>query len=102
MKRILQQIRLRPECLNEYRALHDQIWPETAAAIRAAHLENYSIFYVDGRLMQYMEYIGDDFERDMQRLAGCDAMRRWCAVCSPMQIPSTGQWEDTQEVFHLD
>ena len=49
-----------------------------------------------------MEYTGDDFERDMQCLAGCDAMRRWCAVCSSMQIPSTGQWEDSQEVFHLD
>lgn len=100
MKRIMQVIGVRPEHLNEYIELHDHIWPEVAEAISQAHLENYSIFHLNGALMQYMEYTGTDLEGDMARLSQSDPMRRWCAVCQTMQIPSNGQWLDAQEVFH--
>lgn len=102
MKRMLQVIGVRSECLDEYVDLHDHIWPEVAEAIAQAHLQNYSIFYCNGSLMQYMEYTGSDLEGDMARLSQCDAMRRWCAVCRTMQIPDSGQWLDAREVFHQD
>lgn len=102
MKRMMQVIGLRPECVEAYCALHAQIWPEVADAIRQAHLSNYSIHYLNGQLIQYMEYTGDDFTQDMNRLAQCDAMQRWCAVCRTMQIPDSGQWADAAEVFYLD
>lgn len=101
MKRVLQVIGVKQERLEEYCDLHAHIWPEVADAIRQAHLENYSIFYCNGQLMQYMEYTGTAFEEDMQRLSQCDAMRRWCARCKTMQIPDSGQWIDAAEVFHL-
>lgn len=50
MKRMLQHIGVRPECLKDYMALHDHIWPELAAEIHAAHIQNYSIFYCNGQL----------------------------------------------------
>lgn len=102
MKRMLQVIGIKPECLNEYCDLHDHIWPEVANAIKQAHLENYSIFYLNGQLMQYMEYTGTAFEEDMHWLSQCDAMQRWCVLCRTMQIPDSGQWTDAAEVFHLN
>lgn len=101
MKRMLQHIGVRPECLKDYMALHDHIWPELAAEIHAAHIQNYSIFYCNGQLTQYLEYTGDDLEGDMQRLSQSEVMQRWCSICKPMQIPSSGQWSDAQEVFYL-
>lgn len=102
MKRMLQVIGVKPECLKEYCDLHDHIWPEVAEAIKQAHLENYSIYYLNGQLMQYTEYTGTAFAQDMQWLSQCDAMQRWCAICRTMQIPNSGQWSDAAEVFHLD
>lgn len=103
MKRIAQIIGVKPECLHEYRQLHDAIWPEISQAITQAHLHNYSIFHFDGKLFAYMEYTGDDYEGDMARLSGLEAMRRWCAICSTMQLcPGLpdGTWQDMDEVFY--
>lgn len=102
MKRILQFIGVKPECLEAYCKLHDNIWPEVTEVIKQAHLENYSIFHFEGKLFQYMEYTGDNIEHDMQQLSQCDAMQRWCEICKTMQIPDSGQWCDTAEVFHLE
>lgn len=101
MKRIMQVIGIKPECLNAYCKLHAHIWPDVANAIKQAHLTNYSIHYLNGQLIQYMEYTGENFAQDMQRLSQCEAMQRWCSVCKTMQVPDSGQWTDAAEVFYL-
>ena len=101
MKRIVQTIGVSPDRFSDYCSLHDQIWPEVADAIRKANITNYSIYHCAGQLVQYFEYIGTDYKTDMQNLSQSEAMQSWCAVCKTMQIPSTGQWTDMEEVFHL-
>lgn len=100
MKRLMQVIGVRPERFQEYCDLHEHIWPEVADAIRQAHLENYTIFHLQGKLYQYMEYTGEDMQKDLRKLSRCEAMLRWCAVCRRMQLPDSGKWEDAEEVFH--
>lgn len=102
MKRIMQTICVQPDKFSDYCALHDCIWPEISDAIWQANIRNYSIFHSEGKLVQYFEYIGSSFAEDMQALSQSDAMQAWCAVCKTMQIPSTGQWTDMEEVFHLE
>ncbi len=42
-------IRVKPERLQEYKALHATVWPEILAAISASNIRNYSIFFLHYR-----------------------------------------------------
>jgi L-rhamnose mutarotase len=107
--RVGQVLGLRAGRLDEYRRLHAAVWPEIAAAIRDAGLENYSIFHFGGRLFSYFEFDGTRQELDarMAELAAAPRMREWWDLMEPMQEPLEGRkpgewWAAMEEVFHLD
>ena len=109
MKRFGQALGLRPEKLEQYRRDHARIWPEIAAAIRAAGIRNYSIFHHRGRLFAYYEYVGpqEEYAARMRALAQAPRMREWWDLMEPMQIPDPERapdtwWSDMEEVFHQD
>ena len=100
-------IRLRPEHEAEYRRLHAEVWPEVLAQIERSGIRNYSIFLHDGMLFSYFEYVGDDFEGDMARMAADPETQRWWDWMMPMQEPLADRaegewWASMEEVFHLD
>ena len=55
-------VKVRPEKLDYYKALHANPWPEVNAMIKACHLRNFSIYYKNGFLFSYLEYDGDDYK----------------------------------------
>lgn len=100
-------LRLKADCLAEYKRLHADVWPEVLAAISRSHIRNYSIFVRDNTLYSYFEYFGNDFAVDMEAMASDAATLRWWALMEPMQIPfpdrASGEWwSRMEEVFHLD
>ena len=100
-------IKVKPEKLEEYRALHANPWPEVNEMIRECNIRNYSIYYRDGYLFSYFEYIGKDFEADMNKMAADSITRAWWKLTDPCQEPveSAGKgvwWADMEEVYHLD
>jgi L-rhamnose mutarotase len=100
-------IRLKPDRVDEYIRLHADVWPAVRDTIRACHIRNYSIFYKDGWLFSYYEYIGDDYAADMARMAADPATREWWALCMPCQEPLDSRapgewWAGMREVFHQD
>lgn len=107
MKRYGSIIRLRPEKLDEYKTLHANAWPGVLRMIKECGLQNYSIYYKDGFLFSYYEYIGTDYEADMAKMANDPETQRWWAACKPCQEPletrKNGEWwADMEEFFHLD
>lgn len=107
MKRYGSVIKVRPEKLEEYKRLHANAWSGVLKMITVCNIRNYSIYYKDGFLFSYYEYIGDDYEADMQKMADDPETQRWWAVCKPCQEPletrADGEWwADMQEVFHHD
>jgi L-rhamnose mutarotase len=44
--------------LEEYKRYHAEVWPEVLDMIHQCNIRNYSIFYKDGQLFSYFEYIG--------------------------------------------
>ena len=107
MRRIASVIRLLPEREAEYVQLHADVWPAVLDALRAANMTNYSIFYRDGLLFSYLEYTGDDYDADTERIAADEATRRWWELTDPCQAPlataEDGQWwAPAKELFHLD
>ncbi|MEG1175669.1 MAG: L-rhamnose mutarotase [Ruthenibacterium sp.] len=107
MLRIGQVINLPPENLEAYTHLHDNIWPEVAQIIAECNIRNYSIYYLNGQLFAYMEYIGEDFDADMAKMAADENTQKWWDVCKPLQQPDSARpqgawWWDAKEVFHQD
>ena len=107
MERHGQVIRLRPGKLEEYRAYHAEVWPEVLKTIRDCNIRNYSIYFKDGYLFGYFEYVGEDFEADMARMAADPKTQEWWDIMMPMQDPvekrAEGEWwSEMEEVFHTD
>lgn len=107
MRRYASVIELRPEKEAEYRELHRQPWEGVLAALRRAHVSNYSIFLRDGYLFSYLEYTGEDFEADMASVAADAETKRWWQLTDPCQrrLPTAQEgewWAPAEELFHLD
>lgn len=107
MKRVASVIRLRPGYEETYRRLHADAWPAVLDTLRAAHVTNYSIFLRDGLLLSYLEYTGEDYDADMERIAADPATRQWWTLTDPCQepVPTAGAgqwWAPAEEVFHVD
>jgi L-rhamnose mutarotase len=63
-------IGVKPDRVEEYKALHAAPWPEMDAALSAANLRNYSIYLrePENLLFGYWEYVGTDYAADMKLL----------------------------------
>ena len=72
MKRVGMVIRLKPECVEEYRRLHADSNPGVRDLLAKYHMRNFSIFLhqIGGEWYEfgYYEYDGGDFDADMKAL----------------------------------
>ena len=104
MERVCFLARVRPERLDEYRARHNEVWPEMLAALRAAGWGNYSIFLAgDGLLVGYLET--DDYEAALAATAATDVNKRWQAEMAEFFVAGGAPDESflrIAEIFHLD
>jgi L-rhamnose mutarotase len=107
MKRYGFVIKVRPEKLEEYKILHANSWPEILQLINKANIRNYTIFYRDGLLFSYYEYIGKNYEEDMAIMAKDKKMQEWWQLTVPCQqkldTAAEGDWwSPAEEVYHND
>ena len=107
MKRYGSIIRVKPEKLDEYKRLHASVWPGILKKIHECNIRNYSIYYKDGFLFSYYEYIGCDYDADMAKMAVDTETQRWWKETDPCQLPLDSRrsgewWAEMEEVFHTD
>ncbi len=107
MKRYGMVIDVKPEKIDEYKKLHAAVWPEVQKKITECNIQNYSIYLKDSILFSYFEYIGNDFNADMDKMAADPTTQKWWDVCKPCQQPietrEKGEWwANMEEVFHQD
>ena len=104
-------IGLKPEMKQKYVELHAKTWPTVLERIHKSNIRNYSIYLteLDGKLylFSYYEYVGDDYQADMQKIADDPETQRWWKLTEPCQIrlpgtPEGEQWLKIEEVFHTD
>lgn len=99
-------IGVRPEKLEYYKLLHANPWPEVNAMIKKCNIRNFTIYYKDGLLFSYLEYVGDDYEADQKMMAEHPETQRWWAETGPCQLPlasaGEGGWTEMEPVYHLD
>ena len=105
MKRYGNVIKVKPEKLDYYKKLHAEPWPEVIKAINECNVRNFSIYFKDGYLYSYYEYIGTDYNADMEKLS--ELTKEWLKETDPCQVPvetaKKGEWwAEMEEVFHAD
>ena len=100
-------IGIKDELIEEYEALHADSNKGVRDLLAAANMRNFSIFVKmlpDGHhyLFGYYEYIGNDYEGDMARLAAEPRNKQWLSVTDGMQVPLPGEkdWAMMEEVYH--
>ena len=105
MKRYGMAVKIKPENLDEYKRLHADVWPDVLKMIGECNIRNYSIYHKDGMMFSYFEYVGDDFDVDMAKMAADPTTQKWWDVCKPLLDPLETRvpeefWARMEEVFH--
>ena len=105
-------IGVKSEMLEEYKHLHAKPWPGVLNKISECNIRNYSIYLKELEpgnyyLFSYFEYIGNNFEVDMAKMAEDPITQEWWEHTNPCQIPipTRGEnefWAMMEEVFHVD
>ena len=97
-------IGLKPDCIADYRALHDG--PGVRDLLNEANIRNFNIFLTmmpDGKPYEfaYYEYVGADYDGDMARLNADPRNKAWLAQCDAMQVPLPGHtsWQMMESIF---
>lgn len=98
--------RLKPEKIEEYEALHAAPWPEVLQTIHDCNLRNYSIFREGAQVFAYFEYIGDDYEADMEKMAQDEETQRWWTHTKPcfqkFSVRSDSEfYADMKQIFYF-
>jgi L-rhamnose mutarotase len=97
---------LRPGARDEYRRLHENVWPGVQMRMVKAGIENYSIFMYGDLLFSYMEFRGE-FEDVQSFIEADEETQRWWKLTEPLQSRLEGTasgdlWARMDEVFRLN
>lgn len=103
---------LNPDKVAYYKELHANAWEGVLQALKASHVQNYSIYIQRIRgeyfLFSYYEYTGDNYEEDMKKIAADTTTQRWWRETDPCQLPLPDAaakqiiWTSMEEVFHMN
>jgi len=104
-------IEVKEEKLDYYKELHANPWSSINAALKKANITDYSIFltqFDNGKwyLFASFDYVGTDFEADMEVMAENPEVIRWWKETDPCQIPLKSRaegdwWKSMDEVYRL-
>jgi len=112
VKRYGMVISVKEEKIEEYKRLQADAGPDILRMIKGRNIRNYSIYLgelEDGKfyLFSYFEYLGDDFDAGLKKMAADPATQKWWDICMPCLRPiefrTEGQWwMNMEEVFHCE
>lgn len=109
MQRMGFVIKVKPECMAEYKRVHANVWPQVLDKIRDCNISNYSIFLheAENLMFGYYEYLGSNHEADMERMAKDAKTQEWWDLCKPMMSPlqtrADGEfWASMDQIFLMD
>ena len=94
MRRYGMAIKVKPGKIEEYKRLHATVWPDVLKMIGDCNIRNYSIYLKDDYLFSYFEYVGNDFDADMAKMAADPVTQKWWDVCKPCQSPLESRDEE--------
>jgi L-rhamnose mutarotase len=135
-RRIGQWVYLRPECIEEYKKCHAEVWPAVLEQIKDSNIKDcisplrlsYHIAILQypsnstdsiylslsprPTLFASFKYVGNAFDKDMERMAANPTVQEWWQMTDRMQespvegavgsASGPGWWGQTEEVFYME
>ena len=107
MKKLGQVCGITAENAKKYIEYHNNIPGEIRELIKECNIRNYSIFYRKGLLFSYYEYVGENYEADMQKMADNADNKKWWDLVKPIMDPLADRdenefWADMDLIFEQD
>jgi L-rhamnose mutarotase len=104
MKRVAFTMKIKPDCRDEYKKRHDEIWPELVKVLKAAGLYDYSIFFdPDTNVLFAVQKVNDQNSAD--ELPDNPAVQKWWAMMADIMDTNPDNspvCKDLEDVFHMD
>ena len=96
---------LKDDKIQEYKELHLNPWPEVLHTIKECNIINYSIFLQGNLVFAYFEYVGENYEADMEKMAQDKATIEWWKHTKPCfvkySISNKAEFYcDMEQIFH--
>ena len=91
--------KLKKDKIEEYVELHAATWPGVLKTITECNLQNYSIFLHGDLVFSYFEYVGEDYDADMAKMAADPTTQDWWSHTRPC---FTKYKADSPEAFYTD
>lgn len=107
MKRFAMVLKIKPGKKQDYKSIHENVWPEILEALKDSNIKNNSTFVNDELLFMYLEYSGNDFESDWKKYGENSKVQEWVTKLRNLieayehPVPKSG-WTILEEAFHLD
>ena len=102
-------IGLRPDKVDEYKALHAEALPAVLATLRRNDIRAFSIFLQEPEnvLFGVYEYHGSDHDAAQRAIAACPDTQRWWKLTDACQVPRENRaegewWAPMAEVFRME
>lgn len=97
--------KLKKEKIDEYVELHANTWPAVLKTITECNLQNYSIFLHGDMVFSYYEYVGEDYEADMDKMAADPITQDWWKCTHPCFEefafdPASEFYHDMKPIFY--
>lgn len=98
---------LKREKVEEYKKLHENVWPGVLKTIFECNLRNYSIFIQETQVFSYFEYVGKDYEADMKKMEADETTQEWWKHTKPcFERYSVSQesefYHDMEQIFYYE
>ncbi|MGC8826107.1 MAG: L-rhamnose mutarotase, partial [Anaerolineae bacterium] len=94
MKRVAFLLKVKPDKIEEYKRIHQNVWPEMLDALRRNGWHNYSLFMRnDGLLFGYFE-TPESFQAALAGMAKEEVNKRWQDMMAPFFEGLTGEHAD--------
>ena len=107
MKKIGQVCGITLENAEKYIEYHNNVPKEIRELIRECNIRNYRIFYRNGLLFSYYDYIGENYEEDMRKMAENTDNQKWWDLVKPIMSPLADRkkgefWADMDLIFEQE
>ena len=106
-ERYAMAVRLKNEKKKFYLKNHQNVWPEILKELKKIKIKNYSIFLKEDFMFGYLEYEGDNFNKDMAEMAKIDIVDKWKKLMVNCFNPfpnneENNSWVMMDEIFYME
>ena len=107
IERYAMAVRLKDEKRDFYLKNHQNVWPEILKELKKIKIKNYSIFLKEDFMFGYLEYEGDNFNKDMAEMAKIDIVDKWTKLMVNCFNPfpnneENNSWVMMDEIFYME